>query len=163
MKRIVCLLMGLTYGIIVLSQSSFGHSPCVAAQSAQSADTLSQTARFNGVFFNEQSGLYIYLNLDEETLEIPDMSFIGKVSGYMNGRIYGVWILTKHEVKENQAVLRFTNDIGSDSQTISLTACEDGTFFYQTIDGNAVRRVEGRRLVKIPGSMPMKKKKNTHD
>ncbi|RRD80410.1 hypothetical protein EII14_01980 [Alloprevotella sp. OH1205_COT-284] len=113
---------------------------------------------FSGVFFNDENGVWMYLDLQEEKLEVPDMPFLGHVAGYMNGKIYGVWILIKYEIKRNKVILRFTNDIGADSQTISLTRNEDGSYWYEAINGNMIKRVEGRKLVKITGSMLMKKK-----
>lgn len=121
-------------------------------------DTISPQALFTGTFYNEEIGLNIHLNLEEEDLIVPGMSFLGPVHGYMNGKIYGVWMLIKYELQGHKVILRFTNDIGSDSQNVELTAQKDGTFYYRTLNGNHVRRVEGRKLVKIAGEMPMKRK-----
>lgn len=122
------------------------------------ADTLSPEQRFKGTFYNEEIGLNIHLDLEEETLIVPGMSFLGPVHGYMDGKIYGAWMLIKHEIQGNKVLLRFTNDMGADSQNVLLTAKEDGTFYYETVNGNYVRRAVGRKLVKIAGEMPMKKK-----
>ena len=78
------------------------------------------------------------------------MSFLGQVHAYMNGKIYGVWMLTKRERKGGTAILRFTNDIGSDSQTIELKPLPDGTLSVHSARGQQVRRVKGRKLVKVP-------------
>lgn len=126
-------------------------------------DTLSPEKRFKGTFYNEEIGLYIHLDLEEESLIVPGMSFLGPVHGYMDGKIYGAWMLIKHEFQGNKVILRFTNDMGADSQNVVLTAKNDGTFFYETLDGNYVRRAVGRKLVKIVGEMPMKKKELSND
>ena len=47
------------------------------------ADTLSPEQRFKGTFYNEEIGLNIHLDLEEETLIVPGMSFLGPVHGYM--------------------------------------------------------------------------------
>ena len=86
------------------------------------------------------------------------MDFLGPVYAYMDGRIYGKWMLVKKEVKKGKAILRFTNEIGSDSQDIELTQTADGNYFYRTLGGNNVKKVVGRRLVKIVDSMPMKRR-----
>lgn len=122
------------------------------------ADFVVADSLFKGEFYNEEIGLKLHLDLYNEDLEVPDMPFLGPVGGYMDGSIYGVWMLTSHKIKGKTATLRFTNDVGSDSQTILLTDKGDGTFLYETQGGNVVRRVEGRRLVKIAGQMLMKKK-----
>ena len=85
------------------------------------------------------------------------MSFLGQVHAYMNGKIYGVWMLTKRERKGGTVILRFTNDIGSDSQTVELKPLPDGTYQYTALEGNNVRRVKGRKLVKVPDTMIMKR------
>lgn len=142
-----------------------GFSASVAAQSSPSeAKRDVETANvpisdsLNGVFYNEEIGLNLHVDLRKEHLIVPGMDFLGPVYAYMNGRIYGVWMLIKKEVKNGKAILRFTNDIGSDSQDIELTQTSDGNYFYRAIGGNNVKKVVGRRLVKIADSMPMKRK-----
>ena len=71
-------------------------------------------------FYCEAEGIRIYLDMGKESLTVPGMSFLGPVHAYMAGRIYGVWMLTKSERKGGTVILRFTNDIGSDSQTVEL-------------------------------------------
>ena len=117
------------------------------------ADTL-----FKGTFHNAETGLTIVLDLPDEKLTVPNMSFLGPVGGYMTGKIYGVWMLISWKVNGEEATLRFTNDIGADSQTILLTHKGNGRFAYRTLEGNAIRRVEGRKLVKIIDKMEMIKK-----
>lgn len=144
----LCLLWGLA-----LPTSSFAHI-------THQQDTIPATrlnSPFNGEYYNAETGVHIYLDLDEETLEVPTMEFLGPMHGYMKGGIYGVWMLIKHEVKNGKAVLRFSNDIGSDSQTIELTPLGKGTYRYQAVGENLVRKVVGRRLVKITDTMIMTK------
>ena len=90
------------------------------------------------------------------------MSFLGPVHAYMAGRIYGVWMLTKSERKGGTVILRFTNDIGSDSQTVELKPLPNGTYQYTALEGNNVRRVQGRKLVKVPDTMIMNDRRSEH-
>lgn len=113
---------------------------------------------FNGAFICEETGLRMYLDLDEESIDIPGMSFLGPTNGYLDGidnnHVYGVWMLLKFNIEDNKVKLRFSNDIGSDSQDIVLTRIDDDTFDYVATGTNAIRKVEGgRKLVKIPSSM----------
>ena len=112
---------------------------------------------FNGVFCNDDTGFRLHLNLDEENVEIPGMSFLGLTHGYLDGKtnnhVYGVWMLVSHQMYGNQVRLRFSNDIGSDSQDILLTALNDSTFLYETTGGNCIRKVSGRKLEKTPSTM----------
>lgn len=121
---------------------------------AQTVD-INDTTR--ATFYCEAEGIRICLDMGKESLTVPGMSFLGQVHAYMNGKIYGVWMLTKRERKGGTAILRFTNDIGSDSQTIELKPLPDGTYQYTALEGNNVRRVKGRKLVKVPDTMIMKR------
>lgn len=117
---------------------------------------------FNGTLCNDEIGLRLHLDLDEESIEIPGMSFLGTTHGYLDGKtnnhVYGVWMLIRHKAKGKDKVeLRFSNDTGSDSQTILLTALSDSTFLYEATGKNCVRKVVGRRLEKIPSSMELHK------
>lgn len=111
-----------------------------------------------GTFYNDEIGLRLHVDLGKERLIVPGMDLLGSVYAYMDGRIYGKWMLVKKEVKKGKAILRFTNEIGSDSQDIELTQTADGNYFYRTLGGNNVKKVVGRRLVKIVDSMPMKRR-----
>lgn len=120
---------------------------------------------FNGEYESEQTGLRLHLNLDEESINIPGMSFLGATNGYLDGKtnnhVYGVWMLLKFELSDDEKMvkLRFSNDIGSDSQDVLLTLIDSNTLKYEAIGGNSIRKVEGgRKLVKIPSSMILKRK-----
>ena len=45
----------------------------------------------------------------------------------------------------------------ADSQSIIISCPTDSTLQYQTIDGNQIKRVEKRKLVKIPESLIFKR------
>lgn len=119
------------------------------------AVAINDTTR--ATFYCEEEGIRICLDMGKESLTVPGMPFLGKVHAYMNGKIYGIWMLTKRERKGDTAILRFTNDIGSDSQTVELKPLPDGTYQYTALEGNNVRRVKGRKLIKVPDTMVMKR------
>lgn len=125
---------------------------------AQTAHSTAAQRPFEGHFYCKETGTNIYLNLYEETLEAPGFAFLGKMNGYMCGSIYGVWMLIKHEVKGTRALLRFSNDIGSDSQDIEFTQTSDSTYTYRAVGGNAIRKAVGRKLVKVPADMRFRRK-----
>lgn len=126
----------------------------------QTMDSLSASRPFAGHFYCAETDTHIYLNLYEETLTAPGFSFLEKMHGYMNGGIYGTWMLISHKTNGKKATLRFSNDIGSDSQNIEFTQTSDSTFTYHAVGGNAIRRAVGRKLVKVTDSMLFKKLKN---
>lgn len=121
--------------------------------SAQTADRP-----FKGRFYNEENRIYLTLDLYEATLDAPGLSFLGKMNGFMNGNIYGIGLLTSHKIEGKTATLRFSNDQGSDAQTVRLTAQSDSVLIYKALDGNSIRRVEKRKLVKIPSEMTFRRK-----
>lgn len=124
-----------------------------------SSTAVAQQANFNGTLVNEEHGLRLHLDLDAETVSIPGMSFLGDTHGYLDGKtnyhVYGVWMLIRHSVEGNKAKLRFSNDIGSDSQDVTLTQVNDSTFEFNATGTNSLRKVEGRKLVKIPSTMTL--------
>lgn len=130
---------------------------CSLALSAQSAVDSLKTYPFRGHFHNAENNLHVYLDLYNLSLEAPGFGFLGKVGGYMNGRIYGTWMLTESTIKKKKAILRFSNDIGSDSQTVEFSFLNDSTFHFRTVGGNALRMAVKRKLEKYPGEMEMKR------
>lgn len=117
---------------------------------------------FNGNFISVETGLRLHLDLDNESIDIPGMSFLGSTNGYLDGtdnnHVYGVWMLLKFSVNGNKAKLHFTNDIGSDSQDVVLTLNPDGTLSYAVLGANNIKKVEGgRKLVKIPATMTLRR------
>ena len=113
---------------------------------------------FKGRFYNEENRIYLTLDLYEATLSAPGLSFLGKMNGFMHGNIYGIWLLTSHKIEGKTATLRFSNDQGSDAQTVRLIALSDSVLMYKAVDGNSIRRVEKRKLVKIPSEMTFRRK-----
>lgn len=124
--------------------------------SAQTADTL---RTFEGHFFCAEAQVELVLNLYEEDVEVPNFGFLGPMHGYMSGRgIYNTWMLVRHEVKGDEATLRFSNDIGSDAQDVEFRRNADGTYSFHATGGNALRKAVGRKLVKISGDMTFRRK-----
>lgn len=113
---------------------------------------------FKGTFQCREAGLNITLDPEEESIEVPGYSFFGKTHGYMSGTgVYGTWLIISCEVKDSVAKIRFSNDTGSDSQTIKLTRSDSLTYEYKAVGGNNVRKAAGRKLVKIGDTFVFKK------
>jgi len=69
----------------------------------------------------------------------------------MSGNIYGIWIITSCRIhSDGTATLHLSNDQGADSQTVRLTPQPDNHMNYEAVNGNEIKRVQGRKLVKIP-------------
>ncbi len=99
----------------------------------------------------------LYLDLYEESIEVPGMEMFGPMNGYMKGNIYGVWTVTSYKIiSDKQASIKVSNDLGSETQKILLTRKNDSVWNMKFEGHNVVKRVKNRKLVKIPAEMTMK-------
>jgi hypothetical protein len=96
------------------------------------------------------------IDLYEESIEVPGMEAFGPMNGYLGGNIYGVWYVVGFDIKDDQhATLTIANDLGSEDQKLSLTQTSDSTYVLKFLGYNAVKRAQGKKLVKIPGELKM--------
>lgn len=155
MKQLITLLLALV-GSFMTAQAQDADHPCDSLCAESPAECI-----FNGEFVCEETGLQLHLDLVDESIEIPGMSFLGPTYGYLDGKtnnhVYGVWMLMRFSIEGNKAKLRFTNDIGSDSQDVVLTKVDETTYQYTATGTNSIRKVEGRKLVKIPNTMTLRR------
>ena len=101
----------------------------------------------------------LHLNLYEEELIAPGFEFLGPMHAYLKGPgIYGTWMSTRVSIDGKKAVVRFSNDIGSESQDIELVQVSDSTLTYRATGGNAIRKAVGRKLVKVTDQMTFRLK-----
>lgn len=108
------------------------------------------TSLFCGDFFNKASNIALHLNLNDETVNVPGFEMIGGTNGYMNGDIYGIWIVTKFKINGNSAIIRLSNDLGSETQSLKFTYLAADSFSLEMQSPQVMRKVEKRKLVKIP-------------
>jgi len=108
-----------------------------------------------------EEGINLRLDLYEESIDVPGMEMFGPMNGYMNGRgIYGVWMVTSFKIKsEREAILRLSNDQGSETQSIRLTTLSDSTYQAELQGGVVMKKVEGKKLVKLPARLTFAIKK----
>lgn len=104
----------------------------------------------------------INLNIDlyEESITVPTMEDFGPMNGYLNGNVYGVWTVTSFRIKDNRsATINLSNDLGSETQETLLTQLNDSTWSLKLVGYTAVKRVVGKKLVKISSELIMKQSK----
>ena len=100
------------------------------------------------------------LDLYEESIEVPGFESFGPMNGYMDGNIYGVWYVVGFDIKsDKQAVITIANELGSEDQKLTLTQNSDSTYQLKFLGYNAVKRAQGKKLVKIPSELKMEKKR----
>ena len=76
------------------------------------------------------------------------------------GGIYGVWYVVGFDIKsDKQAVITIANELGSEDQKLTLTQNSDSTYQLKFLGYNAVKRAQGKKLVKIPSELKMEKKR----
>ena len=116
---------------------------------------------WNVTLIDKKENVTLCLNLYEETIEVPGMEMFGAMNGYLGGNIYGVWPVTSFEIKKKKKViLRLSNDLGSETQEAELTQTSDSTYTLKLTGFTVVKRVEGRKLVKIAPTLNMLKIKD---
>lgn len=102
----------------------------------------------------------LHLDLYEESIEVPGLEAFGPMNGYLDGNIYGVWYVVGFDIKDDQhATLTIANDLGSEDQKLTLTQNPDSSYQLKFLGYNAVKRAQGKKLVKIPGELKMVKDK----
>ena len=85
------------------------------------------------------------------------MEMFGPMNGYLGGNIYGVWTVTSFKIQDDKiATLRLSNDLGSETQRVTLTQQSDSIYTLHFDGTNVVKRAIGRKLVKIPAELKMK-------
>ncbi len=100
------------------------------------------------------------INLYEESIDVPGMDMFGPMSGYMNGKVYGVWMLTSHTINsDKEATLRLSNDLGSETQECLLTQVNDSIYKLELKHGVSIKKVIKNKLVKIPSTLEFKVEK----
>ncbi len=106
----------------------------------------------------EAEKIVLKMDLYEESITVPRMEMFGPMNGYLGGNIYGVWSITSFDIKNDREVtLRVSNDLGSETQRIELTQQTDSTWLLRFAGRNVVKRSDGKKLIKIPAELLMKK------
>ena len=104
----------------------------------------------------KEENLHLTIDLYEESINVPGMEMFGPMHGYLNGNVYGIWTITSPKIiNENTALIRLSNDQGSETQEVKLTQNED-QYIFEQIDGVCIKKVVGRKLVKIPKKLIFK-------
>ena len=91
--------------------------------------TLQPVHHLNARFTTVKTKFYLHLDLYEESVNVPGMEMFGPMNGYMNGNVYGIWMITSSKIEnEKTATFRLSNDLGSETQEVKLTVENDSTY-----------------------------------
>lgn len=117
---------------------------------------------FNARIDNKEYGVYIQMNLHEESIEIPGQEILGKVYGYLRKYTDGrVWIIMSVKLSNdgNKAELEIINDYGSEDLIAELTYEKDGTYTLKQISGSTIKVAGDGKWIKLPKQMTFVNKK----
>lgn len=104
----------------------------------------------------KEENLHLTIDLYEESINVPGMEMFGPMHGYLNGNVYGIWTITSSKIiNENTALIRLSNDQGSETQEVKLTKNEN-EYIFEQVNGVSIKKVVGRKLVKIPKKLIFK-------
>lgn len=107
-----------------------------------------------------EENITLKMDLYEESIDVPGMEMFGPMHGYLGGNIYGVWTITSFKIKKDKAVIRLSNDLGSETQEAELMQTSDTTYTLKLTGSTVVKRAEGRKLHKITSTLKMVKNPN---
>lgn len=123
------------------------------------ATSLWSQQPFTCNLYSKEEKLNLVLDLYKETVEVPGMEMFGPMQGYLNGNVYGTWVVTSSEVKnEKSALIRLSNDLGSETQEVELTRENDSVYWFRQLEGAVIKRAVNRKLIKIPSKILFLKK-----
>ena len=104
-----------------------------------------------------EENVRLHIDLYEEAIKVPGMEMFGPMNGYLGGNIYGVWTVTSFKIQDDKtATLRLSNDLGSETQKVTLTQQSDSLYLLHLDGITVVKRVVGKKLVKVPIDFKMK-------
>ncbi len=104
----------------------------------------------------------LQIDLYEESIEVKGMEMFGPMNGYLGGNIYGVWMVTSHNIDNNEKCnFRLSNDFGSETQQCELKQENDSIYKLSFKGGVCVKKVVNKKLVKLPSTILFKKIINT--
>lgn len=114
--------------------------------------------------FCSEEDIYFHIDLYEESIKVPGMEMFGTQNGYLRGNIYCIWTVTSFKIYDDKtAMLKLSNDLGSETQKVTLTQQSDSIYLLRFDGTNVVKRVVGHKLVKIPSELKMKKEEVKED
>lgn len=109
---------------------------------------------------DRDESIVLKIDLQEESIMVPGMEIFGPMHGYLGGNVYGVWTITSFKLKKGKAILRMSNDLGSETQEAELTQFNDSTYTLKLVGTVLVKRAVGNRLHKIASTLRMVKNSN---
>ena len=114
---------------------------------------------FKGTFSSKELGLKMVIDLYAESVEVPGMEMFGPLNGYINGTgLYRTWyVSTIKQADKDKAIVHFSNDLGSETQTVELTMQGDSLLHFRAVGSCVMKKAVGKKLVKIQTEFDMQR------
>lgn len=125
-----------------------------------SSATWAQERDFCGKVYNSDYGVWLDINLYEETVDIPGQDVLGKVFGYLKKATDSrVWIVMSVKFSDNgkKATLEMVNDYGSEELVATLTLGSDGSYTLKQEEGSTIKVADKGKWLKLPKLMVFRK------
>lgn len=114
---------------------------------------------FKASLYCQEAELSLVIDLYEESINVPGMEMFGPMHGFLKGNVYGIWTITSAKVtNERNAVIRLSNDQGSETQEVLLSIESNGSYSFEQVNGVSIKKVVGRKLEKIPKKLTFERK-----
>ena len=113
---------------------------------------------FHTYIYNDESKVYMDINLYENNVIVPNQELFGETPGYFGAkRDERKWLITSAKIDgKNSATLEIVNDYGSEDLTATLTYNpEDGSYVLKQKSGSRIKIVVNRKWVKIPTELKL--------
>ena len=116
---------------------------------------------FRGTFEGADYKIKLVVDLYEESINVPGMSMFGPMNGYIaGGDLYCTWYVSSiQKADEKDAVVHFSNELGSETQEVELTLKDDSLLTLRQKGSSPFKKVVGKKLQKLPSELVFKRVK----
>lgn len=109
---------------------------------------------FRAYLFNKEYGVFLKIDLCDESITIPGQDFYGSLPGYMGKKVNNfIWLITSAEVKEKKAKLTMINEFGSEDLIASLVRENDSLYVFRQEEGSQLKLSQNGKWQKMPKKM----------
>lgn len=109
---------------------------------------------FRAYLFNKEYGVFLKIDLCDESITIPGQDFYGSLPGYMGKKVNNfIWLITSAEVKEKKAKLTMINEFGSEDLIASLVRENDSLYVFHQEEGSQLKLSQNGKWQKMPKKM----------
>ena len=109
---------------------------------------------FRAYLFNKEYGVFLKIDLCDESITIPGQDFYGSLPGYIGKKANNfIWLITNAEIKEKKAKLTMINEFGSEDLIASLVRENDSLYVFRQEEGSQLKLSQNGKWQKMPKKM----------